>query len=87
MTLENVFYTLGIIFMLSWLVFFLGIAVFGFLLYRKISSLTTEAVDKANSIAKMSKGEIAGLVISAAGSFLAHKLKSSFKKEKEDDKD
>jgi hypothetical protein len=78
MTLENVFYTLGIVFMLSWLGLFFGLAALGFMAYRKIKSLQVEALEKATSLARMSKSEIGSMVAGAVGTFLMAKARDAF---------
>lgn len=78
MDIASIFYILGIIFILSWLVLVLGIIVLGFFAYKKIRSLQSEAIEKAASISRMSKTEVMGVAGSIIASFVLNKLREKF---------
>lgn len=80
MDLQTIFYTLGIIFMVSWLLFFIGFVIFAFIIYRRIKAFQEEAMAKANEFASMSKTQIATMIGAAVATYLTNKVRSMFKR-------
>lgn len=75
MSLQDIYYTLGIFFMVSWLLFFVGIVVFGVVVYKKINSFKKDAVEK-------SKMEVVGIIGGVVSSVVASGLQKIFNKKR-----
>lgn len=80
--LQTIFYTLGIIALVLWLVFIFALFTLLIIAYRKIRSLQKETIDKIEEIKNMSKTEIAAVVGSAASTFIVSSLRKIFYKGK-----
>ncbi|GEM_PF-5412241 len=72
-TIQNIYYILGIAFMVSWLLLFIGIVVIGIIVYRKVTTFKEDAVEKG-------KTEIASLIGGVVSSVVASGIKRIFSK-------
>ncbi len=81
MDIQTIFYTLGIIFMVSWLLFFIVLVVLAFIVYRRVKAFQEEAMAKANEFASMSKTQIATMIGAAIATYLTNKVRSIFLRE------
>lgn len=82
--LETTFYILGIIFMVSWLLFFIGIVIMAVIVAKKIKAIQLEATEKAYQLKEMGKMKIAGMIGTAIATFVIDKLKNRMDKEEKE---